>query len=97
VKTLKKRNTDKKICNALDLLCGTNAEAAALRKVQMKAAETNAASALASVRTKEHELNVYEKRLLLGEETRSMDMRLKEIEVKQQKMKVKMEILKMRI
>ena len=97
VKILKKRNTDKKVSNTLDLLCGTDAEAAALRQVQMKAAEANAASALASVRTKEREINVSEKRLLLEEEAHSMDMRLKEIEVKHQQMKVKMEVLKMRI
>jgi len=52
------------------------AEAAALRQVQMKAADANPASALSSVRTKERELNVSEKRLLLEEEAHSMDMRL---------------------
>ena len=62
VKTLKKRSTDKKVSNTIDLLCGTDTEAAALRQVQMKAAEANAASALASVRTKEREINVSEKR-----------------------------------
>jgi len=97
VKTLKKRSTDKKVSNTIDLLCGTDTEAAALRQVQMKAAEANAASALASVRTKEREINVSEKRFLLEEEAHSMNMRLKEIEVKHQQMKVKMEIIKMRI
>ena len=58
MKTLKKRNTDKQVSNTLDLLCGRGAEAAALRQVQMKAAEAYAASALASVRTKEREINV---------------------------------------
>lgn len=97
VKTLKKRSTDKKVSNTIDLLCGTDTEAAALRQVQMKAAEANAASALASVRTKEREINVSEKRYLLEEEAHSMNMRLKEIEVKHQQMKVRMDILKMRI
>ena len=97
VKTLKKRSTDKKVSNTIDLLCGTDTEAAALRQVQMKAAEANAASALASVRTKEREINVSEKRYRLEEEAHSMNMRLKEIEVKHQQMKVRMEIIKMRI
>lgn len=96
VKTIKKRNTDNKVSNTIELLCGTEKEAAALRQVQMKAAEANAVSALASVRTKEREIDVSEKRFLLEEEAHSMNMRLKELEVKHQQMKVRMDILKMR-
>jgi len=53
-----RRNTDKKVSSALVLLCGTDAEAATLCQVQMKAAEASASSALASVRTKERKISV---------------------------------------
>jgi len=88
---------NKNVSSTLNMLIGTDAEAAALRKALTKAAEATAASALASVHNRDREIAVTEQRLIIHKEEHNMNMRLKDIELKREAMKARMDVIQMRI
>ena len=73
------------------------AEAAAVRKAQTKTAEATAASALSAFKNKNRELAITEERLAIHKAEHNMNMRLKEVELKREEMKARMDVSKMRI
>ena len=97
VRNIKKKTTNNNVSNTLNMLLGTEAEAAALRKAQTKAAEATAATALSALENKNRELAITEERLAIHKAEHNMNMRLKEVEWKREEMKARMDVLKMRI
>ena len=97
VRNIKKKTTNNNVSNTLNMLLGSEAEAAALRKAQTKAAEASAATALQAMENKNRELAITEERLALHKAEHMMNMRLKEVELKREEMKTRMDVLKMRI
>jgi len=92
VRNIKKKTTNNNVSNTLNMLLGTEAEAAALRKAQ-----ATAATSLSALENKNRELAITEERLAIHKAEHNMNMRLKEVELKREEMKARMDVLKMRI